>query len=1037
MRRLAFVSLILLVFLLGLASGAWLFRMDLAEIAAQRWLAARGVPIELTVTRLDVDGVRITDLKLGGAPVASARVAQVEIAWPRWREPEVAGLTVESGRLNLNLTGDGPLLGELQPLFETAGTEAPEETTASPRTTEPAAALPSPAAFPGALPFRPFPVEVSDMTILARTALGPATLRLDGKARPDGEGLATDVTLQGVTPVAVFGGQLQAEATPQGLADLQTDLQFAAEDQGLEGRLIADLSDLPASPSGQLTVDLTAGPRTAALLAPLLPKPVTWRDLRLTIDLEGQVPQLPADPVWQTWLQDGDWSAAMTLTANDFAWPDGFSGGQLLLVLDAKLAKGILTVLPAQTAELSIPRPDPTFLAELGLPEDLREQLLDGIGLRLQPLDAGDPLLAIERGPETTVLRPALRVGLETGPSAAAAALRGNLSFNSNLDLQFIDLSEFNFSLSNWTLAGHKLNGAAISGRLAGPPDALLGVVDISGEGVPELPGAVAETVALHWPADLQGDLAAKQLRLSGPLALDALALANEELSLASFDSRLQADLTISPEGLDLTAPGYLEAGDLRFGQRRIAELRATLEQNEVRWSPGGPLNHRQEARWSPVELRILEGDRPLLEADLKLGRWQVGGTLEDAIYEGGFSIDEASVGLQEPPLRVEALRLGGALPLQAGAALDLAGRLTHTAEVPLLPPLDLAGSLEPEEAAYEVAVTGRGLGGRVTALARATIDPDAPRLRADLTLAPVVFAPETLQPGDLTPLLSDLTSVSGRLAATLGLDWTADGPRSRAEVTLEGLNFDYGDGIRVSGLSGGLEFASLMPLNAPPPQRLSAARIETLFPLTDLIAEVGVATPAATGSPRLQIVSARARALGGWLSLEQGVIDPASNREEAVLGLERIDIAELLAVLNAPDVEATGRISGEIPIRLEGNTVTIAEGRLAAEEPGSLRLTSEAAKQALAAGGQSVDLMMQALENFEYQELALTLDKPAEGTTLVTLKLLGQNPDVLDGQPFDVAVRLETDLAPLLLALSQALALTDGAIEHLWRLRR
>ena len=80
---------------------------------------------------------------------------------------------------------------------------------------------------------------------------------------------------------------------------------------------------------------------------------------------------------------------------------------------------------------------------------------------------------------------------------------------------------------------------------------------------------------------------------------------------------------------------------------------------------------------------------------------------------------------------------------------------------------------------------------------------------------------------------------------------------------------------------------------------------------------------------------------------------------------------------------------------------------------------------------------MMRALENFQYRDLAITLDKPPEGETLVTLKLFGQNPAVLDGQPFDLNLSLETDLAPLLLALSQALALTDDTIEQLWRLQR
>lgn len=1045
MRRLTLVFLLLLIALLGVTGGAWLFRKDIAEIAAQQWLATRDVPVELAVTRLELDGLTVTGLTLGSQPVVSAREVELQLAWPRWRAPEIAGLRVDSGRLHLDLTGDAPVLGELQPLFDGIETEATAPSQAPAPTAQRGASsesAPFSEALTGPLPSLPFPVELSDLSVQAETPLGPAELRLDGTAQPRDARLAADVTFQGVTPVAVFAGDLQAETNQLGLERLQTDLQITAEDQGLEGRLVADLVDLPLSPAGQLTVDLSAGPRAATFLTSLLAPAaqadlLTWQDLQLTLDLNGDFSDLTEETDWLSWLRAGDWSAAMTLTAQEVASEGRFEGGQLLLALDADQSDGTLRVLPAQTAELSVLRPDPAFLAPLGLPDSVERQLLAGIGLRLQTLVADSPLLSIDWGSDALALQPAFRIGLDAGESSAAAALQGNLEFDSRFDMQFIDLQQFNISASNWTLAGHRLQGAAISGRLSGPPDAVTGFADISAEGRPDLPDMTVETVAIHWPADLRGALPTPQLKLSGPLTLEAIAVANEAFTLAALDSRLTADLSLTSESLHLTAPGYLTAEDLRVGSHRIPELQTALDENELRWSADSDASHSAKARWSPLDLSGLDEAGALSDADLQLGLWQLSGALGAQGYSGTFVIEEAGVALQEPPLRIAGLRLEGSLPPQADTALELSGRLAHAADTPLFPPLDLAGSLTPEDDGYALAVTGRGLAGRLTALARATVDPERPRLRAYLTLAPLYFVPEGLQPGDLTPLLSDLTNASGRLAATLGLTWTPNGHASEGGVALEDLNFDYGDAVRVSGLSGGLDFDRLMPLQAPPPQRLWAARIETLFPLTDLTAEVGVATPEPNGSPRLEIVTARARALGGWLSLQQGLIDPTGNREEATLGLENIDLAELLAVLDTPDVQATGRISGEIPIRLEGDTVIVAGGRLAAEEPGNLRLTSEEAKQALAAGGESVDLMMRALENFQYRDLAITLDKPPEGETLVTLKLFGQNPAVLDGQPFDLNLSLETDLAPLLLALSQALALTDDTIEQLWRLQR
>ena len=128
MRRLGFAVSFLLVFLLGLTGGAWVFRADLAEAAAQRWLAARGVPAQLTVARLDFDRLVITELRLGRPATASAEEVALAIAWPSLLAPEIAGLTAETLRVRLDLTGEGPLLGALQPLLDGAAPEAAERT---------------------------------------------------------------------------------------------------------------------------------------------------------------------------------------------------------------------------------------------------------------------------------------------------------------------------------------------------------------------------------------------------------------------------------------------------------------------------------------------------------------------------------------------------------------------------------------------------------------------------------------------------------------------------------------------------------------------------------------------------------------------------------------------------------------------------------------------------------------------------------------------------------------------------------------------
>ena len=165
--------------------------------------------------------------------------------------------------------------------------------------------------------------------------------------------------------------------------------------------------------------------------------------------------------------------------------------------------------------------------------------------------------------------------------------------------------------------------------------------------------------------------------------------------------------------------------------------------------------------------------------------------------------------------------------------------------------------------------------------------------------------------------------------------------------------------------------------------------------------------------------------------------LDPAAPRLDLPFEVEGLDLAELFRILDIDGLSGTGRLSGRIPVALEGEAVTIAGGRLAAQAPGTLRLESERARQALAGAGESADLMFRALQNFRYDELSLAIDKPATAAARLTLVLLGHNPDVLDGYPFRFNINLEGDTDRLVAALSQAYSLSNRMLRNFWRPER
>ena len=114
---------------------------------------------------------------------------------------------------------------------------------------------------------------------------------------------------------------------------------------------------------------------------------------------------------------------------------------------------------------------------------------------------------------------------------------------------------------------------------------------------------------------------------------------------------------------------------------------------------------------------------------------------------------------------------------------------------------------------------------------------------------------------------------------------------------------------------------------------------------------------------------------------------------------------------------------------------MAIKAGRLDAQEPGILRYRSENAARLLSGGGESLDLMLRALENFHYDELSLTIEKTAKGDSQLILSLLGKNPDVLEGHPFRFNINFEGNTDSMLAALGQAYRLSNRLLRRAWQI--
>jgi hypothetical protein len=257
-------------------------------------------------------------------------------------------------------------------------------------------------------------------------------------------------------------------------------------------------------------------------------------------------------------------------------------------------------------------------------------------------------------------------------------------------------------------------------------------------------------------------------------------------------------------------------------------------------------------------------------------------------------------------------------------------------------------------------------------------------------------FQPGVLQPQDLIIGLGQVPSeVTGGIEAGGSLRW---GPRARASdftVQVEDLSFDI-KGIHVDDVDGKVVIDRPWPLRTPPDQTLVARRIDVGAPMTDAVVRFRI-----DDGGRIDIDEAQVGLFGGRFAIGPIIVDPAAARQRADVRLTGIDMETVLAIAEIDGAAASGRMSGKIPLVVSPDGFSVAHAVLATDAPGVLRYAPAIPPPALQGGGEGVSLMLEALKNFHYDVISVTVDGRSGDEWDVKLHVEGENPDFMDSYPF------------------------------------
>lgn len=271
---------------------------------------------------------------------------------------------------------------------------------------------------------------------------------------------------------------------------------------------------------------------------------------------------------------------------------------------------------------------------------------------------------------------------------------------------------------------------------------------------------------------------------------------------------------------------------------------------------------------------------------------------------------------------------------------------------------------------------------------------------------------------------------LGGSLAAELALQWQPGIDKGSAGVltanvksTMKDVAGYYND-IFFSGLNGELE-ATVDSRNEfaveTPPLEFTAAEIEIGVPLNN----VALAFRFDSLNRQLVVSNFYTEAFDGTVTASDVEYNFTQERNKVELFFSGLQLERILELVKYEGVEAFGAVSGELPMTLTANGVEMEAGTLHADEPGGSIRYLDGAKAGIQ-GNAGLDLVNQALGNYQFQSLTSQIDYSPQGELLFAMQLQGYSPDVSNDQRINLNLNISDNIPDLLDSLKAARVIED-----------
>lgn len=745
------------------------------------------------------------------------------------------------------------------------------------------------------------------------------------------------------------------------------------------GKIDWDGGNLALTAQGPLSGPLAyraAGRLDGAGSAALLPDEYSAQG-HATFDLTGTIrdpletvttPEPDFDALFENVRLNGWIDSALTEVSIPDVLQNGTVTGRLEITSNENGLRLATKSLRAAVAQLAKP-------VLQNLPSAARNYISGPIAAELTPLRDSAIVLDIKRADEAFILRSSPEIQLST--DGIDISVNGNVTATTSAAraLRTIDGTDLRARVSEFRLPSGSATVALAVPKLSFADSRLTGDFQIEGAYNGEIVDALAPARAT---ASVRG----------------AADLADTTLSLTiDANSAVMLDPLVLPDRVNTeTAPRLTLATPFRIKLDTATGLAS--------------LTYKGSASLSDNRLNIIRTD----------------GVTSVALSETLFDIEglglqprlEATIAqITAPEQKVSASGLTLAIALSDTPTLDLAiAEIRQTAETPLVVPVQLTASAKQEgdrvsfesrlfDTPEQISIALSGEHDLRTKTGSASVDAQK-----------ITFIPSVLQPTQIFPILGrTLREVDGEIDALAKLAW-ADGQFDSNMELLVTATALKADEFSLENASAIIQFDSLAPLSTPPNQEINIGSLDIGIPLLNGRAEFQLAKDG-----RIHGSLRELDFFGGRIETEEFTIPENFDGFTVPLLVNGASLEDMLALLQQKDLEATGALNGRIPIVIEGGEVAVRNGILeTAEGGGKIQYQpAEEVRSSLAGSNEGMALLLDIVDDFEYDTVQVTLNEDAFGDVAFKFQIRGRNQAVHNGIPVHLNVSMDGPLRKIL----------------------